>query len=248
MRRRPESCYVWVAKTHVCNGSEVGKTSVLLESHNMTRSLCAAVATVAFLVLAQAEPARAGAILFTDRADFNAAVGGTTLLDFEEPNTCQPRQNDPGTCVATYGGLIQFYFDHAGFPAPPGQPMPNAIPFGLGGQTVGTALLQPVSAMGFDLIPSGAGVRVQVGGQTYTLEKPQFFGFLFDSPMTGGLPIVDQPMSIGQPPGPGGPLVGQALSVFALDNLVLQTIPEPATLLTFGAAASFLLGFRRRAR
>ena len=126
--------------------------------------------------------------------------------------------------------------------------MPNAIPFGLGGQTVGTTLLQPVSAMGFDLIPSGAGVRVQVGGQTYNLEKPQFFGFLFDSPMTGGLPIVDQPMSIGQPPGPGGPLVGQALSVFALDNLVLQTVPEPATLLTFGAAASFLLGFRRRAR
>ena len=147
MRPRPESCYVWVATTHVCNGSEVGKTSVLLESHNMTRSLCAAVATVAFLVLAQAEPARAGAILFTDRADFNAAVGGTTLLDFEEPNTCQPRQNDPGTCVATYGGLIQFFFDHAGFPAPPGQPMPTAIPFGLGGQTVGTALLQPVSAM-----------------------------------------------------------------------------------------------------
>ena len=33
------------------NGSEVGKTSVLLESYNMTRSLCAAVATVAFLVL-----------------------------------------------------------------------------------------------------------------------------------------------------------------------------------------------------
>ena len=80
MRRRPESCFVWVAKTHVSNRSEVGKTSVLLESYNMTRSLCAAVATVAFLVLAQAEPARAGAILFTDRADFNAAVGGTTLL------------------------------------------------------------------------------------------------------------------------------------------------------------------------
>ena len=137
----------------------------------MTRSLCAAVATVAFVFLAQAEPARAGAILFTDRADFNAAVGGTTLLDFEEPNTCQPRPNDPGTCVATYGGLIQFSFDHAGFPAPPGQPMPNAIPFGVGGQTVGTALLQPVTAMGFDLIPFGPGVRVQVFGQTYTLEQ-----------------------------------------------------------------------------
>jgi hypothetical protein len=220
----------------------------LLESCNMTRSLCAAVATVAFVFLAQAVPARAGAILFTDRADFNAAVGGTTLLDFEEPNTCQARPNDPGTCVATYGGLIQFSFDHAGFPAPPGQPMPNAIPFGLGGQTVGTALLQPVTAMGFDLIPFGPGVRVQVFGQTYTLEKPQFFGYLFDSPMTGSLPIVGLPLLIGQPPGPGGQLVGQTLSVFALDNLALQPIPEPATLLTFGAAASFLLGFRRRAR
>ena len=244
MWRRPESCFVWVGKPHVSNRSEVGKTSVLLESYNMTRSLCAAVATVAFLVLAQAEPARAGAILFTDRADFNAAVGGTTLLDFEEPNTCQPRQNDPGTCVATYGGLIQFTFDHAGFPAPPGQPMPNAIPLGAGGQNVGTALLQPVSALGFDLIPFGSGVRVQVGGQTYTLEKPQFFGFLFDSPLTGELPLVGQSLPTGQPPGPGG----QTFSVFALDNLVLQTIPEPATLLTFGAAASFLLGFRRRAR
>jgi PEP-CTERM motif len=80
------------------------------------------------------------------------------------------------------------------------------------------------------------------------LEKPQFFGYLFDSPMTGALPIVGEPLLIGQPPGPGGQPVGQTLSVFALDNLALQTIPEPATLLTFGAAASFLLGFRRRAR
>jgi hypothetical protein len=213
----------------------------------MNRSLCATLAAVAFLLLVHAAPAQAGAILFTDRAAFNEAVGGgTTFLDFEELTTCQPRQNDPGTCVATYSGLIQFWFDHAGFPAPPGDPMPHAIPFDVGGQTVGTVLLQPVTAMGFDLIPVGQGVRVQVGGQVYALDQPQFFGFLFDGPVTGGLPIVGQPLMIGQPPGPGGQPIGQTLSVFALDNLVLQTIPEPATLLTFGAAASLLLGFRRR--
>jgi PEP-CTERM motif-containing protein len=210
----------------------------------MTRSLCAAVATVAFLSVTQVAPAQAGAILFTDRTAFDQAVGGTTLLDFNNPTTCQQRPNDPGTCVASYGGLVQFWFDHAGFPAPPGDPMPPAIPFGLGGQTVGTTLLQPVTAMGFDLIPLGTGVRVQVGGQSYNLDKPQFFGFLFDSPFTGSLPVAGQPL-FGGPPGFAAPF-GETLSVFALDNLSLQTVPEPATLLTFGAAASFLLGFRRR--
>ena len=211
----------------------------------MTRSLCA-VGAAALLVLGQAATAQAGAILFTDRASFNSAVGSTILLDFEEPTKCQPRAGDPGTCIASYGGLVQFWFDFAGFPVPPGQNMPNAIPFGVGGQSVGTFLLEPVTAVGFDLAPLGGPVRVQVGGQTYTLEKPQFFGFLFDSPLTGSLPLVGQPLIISQPPGLGSQPIGQPVSLFSMDNLVLQTIPEPATLLTFGAAASFLLGIRRR--
>jgi hypothetical protein len=208
----------------------------------MTRSLCAVGAAV-LLVLGQAATAQAGAILFTDRDAFNSAVGATTLLDFEETTTCQPRPGDPGTCVASYGGLVQFWFDFAGFPAPPGQPMPKAIPFGAGGQSVGTTLLEPVTAVGFDLAPLGGPVRVQVGGQTYTLEKPQFFGFLYDSPFTGSLPLVGQPIPFSQPPGLNGP-VGP-VSLFTMDNLVLQTVPEPATFFTFGAAASFLLGRRR---
>jgi hypothetical protein len=211
----------------------------------MTRHLSVTLSAAAFLFLGYVAPAQAGAIMFSDRTAFNQAVGSSTLLDFEETTLCQQRPGDPSSCVASYGGLIQFWFDHAGFPAAPGEPMPQAIPFGIGGQTVGTVLLQPVTALGFDLIPVGQGVRVQVGGQVYSLDQPQFFGFLYDSPMTGGLPIVGLPLLIGQPPGPGGQLVGQTLSVFALDNLAIQAIPEPATLLTFGAAASCLIGFRR---
>ena len=118
------------------------------------------------------------------------------------------------------------------FPAPPGQPMPNDHSVWSGGQTVGTALLQPVSAM-VDPIPSGAGVHVQVGGPDGTLEKPQFFGFLFDASTTGwASDCRPVPMSIGQPgPAPGGPPgVGQALSRCSLSTtLALQTVPEPAT-------------------
>jgi hypothetical protein len=213
----------------------------------MKRSLCA-VGAAALLVLGQAATARAGAILFTDRDAFKDAVGATTLLDFNEPTTCQQRPGDPQTCIASYGGLVQFWFDFAGFPVAPGQPMPPAIPFGVGGQSVGTVLLQPVTAVGFDLAPLGGPVRVQVGGQIYMLEQPQFFGFLFDTPLTGSLPLVGQPLPLSQPPGPGGLPFGAPVSLFTMDNLLVQTIPEPATILTFGAAASFLLGLRRRGR
>jgi hypothetical protein len=62
-----------------------------------------------------------------------------------------------------------------------------------------------------------------------------------------GRPIANsKTLFVGQPPGPNGQSLGPSLSLFAPDNLALQSIPEPATLLTFGATASLLLGLRRR--
>jgi hypothetical protein len=210
----------------------------------MIRYLSVTLSAAAFLLWGQVAPAQAGAILYSDRTAFNQAVGNSTFLDFEEPTKCLPLPYDPGTCTATYGGLIQFWYDHVGFPVPPGENMPHAIPYGLGSQQVVTVLFEPVMAIGFDLRPVTPGARVQFGSQTYDLDQPQFFGFLFDSPLTGVVPLYSLPLLDGQSLGPSGQ--SYVLSQFTLDNLAVQTIPEPATLLTFGATASLLLGLRRR--
>jgi PEP-CTERM motif-containing protein len=114
------------------------------------------------------------------------------------------------------------------------------------GQTSFHEFLRPVTAIGFDLVGITPGDPFEAppmsefsfAGTNFVLpfglfNSPIFFGAIFDTPQSF---IPAQAVGV---PGPTLPLG------FVIQNLEVTTVPEPATFLLFGTAASALVGFGR---
>jgi hypothetical protein len=186
--------------------------------------------------------ANASTILFTNRDVFDATVQPNREIVFDA---------DSGDCVRigarcdyTYDSLLALIYDVGGVGL-------LGDRLGLGpwnGQTSGYEFLEPITAIGFDLVeirtptrqtlnPDGtysedispqpaqfgfAGTVFQFGPGNVGM--PQFFGASFDQPTTGF---------------PAGAFVNYQTHLggsawFAIKNLSVKTVPEPSTLLLLG--------------
>ena len=187
-------------------------------------------------------PLEASPVLFLDRA---------TFTDVAQPNRALPLQGlgvsnctfvFPGPfCQVNFDNLLFVNYDFAGI---------GLFNDGVGldwvfGLSAFHSLL-PVDAIGFDLVrilkgsaspPSGTFFGFTFAGTHFNVPlgaEPIFFGATFDTPQTT-IPAHIAPGGI------SGPQDG-----FVITNLVVRTVPEPATLTLFGVAGFALLGLRRR--
>ncbi len=216
-----------------------------LEGHLALVRLTAVFALFASL-LASPSPAGADPIVFTSRVAFDAALtepaGPVQTIDLINPVI----SGDPSRFIVrfTYDNLVQMSGDIQIHP-----PTFGMFPF------VSMSFLEPVLAFGFDVTPVPPGgfcpsfplpcpdpvARVDFFGETYTFTAPGFLGILLDEtlPANSVVPLVPRFLA--------EPLPGQTISesAFRMSDLTVQTVPEPATWLLFGAAASALL-FRKR--
>jgi hypothetical protein len=204
-----------------------------------------AVATIAGLVfLAQGRIVEGAPIVFTDRAAFDAATQPNLFDDFSAPVQCAVT---PPFCDITYSG-VTFRFDSPDYPM-----SPASAPLSLGALDVGPtfvvgATFSPSTAIGFDVFQLGSlpfGLRVmprirqadgtEIFGASMTVSTPGFFGLhLNDGSLLTGLGL--------------SPIQTSGSETLAgIDNLSRSVaVPEPATLVLFGAGAVALLARRRR--
>ena len=201
---------------------------------------CLVVTIAGALFLAQAQTIEAGPVVFTDRTAFNAAAQPNMFEDFSAPVQCHFVNS---FCDLTYSGLT-FSYDIADLPGIP-IVTPQAIDFlNVGPDFAVSVKFSPLTALGFDVMPLGNefGLKVtprirqldgtEAFGDAMTLLSPGFFGFYVnDGTVLTGLGLApNQPAS----------------TLVAIDNLAASVpVPEPATLLLFGAGASALLAGRR---
>jgi hypothetical protein len=206
---------------------------------------CVGVTLAGLLFLAQSRSTEAAPIVFNDRAAFDAAAQPNVFDDFSAPVQCTVVNT---FCHLTYSG-VTFVYDVADFPIVPFGP-PQSIGFMNVGPTFVVGMdFSPLTALGFDVSPVGDfGLKlfprilqpdgVEIFGAAFTMTQPGFFGLAFDdgSVLTGLGLLPNQP----------------AETVVAIDNLAATapvagavTVPEPATLLLFGAGAAVVLGRRR---
>jgi len=195
--------------------------------------------------------ADASAIIFTDRDAFNAAVQPNARVGFDEPGHVSCDFNAGCLPFLVFdGGLFRLREDFEVFASSNtsivnGQIVLNSLTIGgFGFSSVGTTV--PSLAVGFDVTPVGGPVTLTViaGASpfpTFALNAPQFLGFLFDDPSTQlGWVVAPPNLCPGFEPQPGC-----RTSVAVIDNISLRTVPEPATVLLFGAGATL---FTRRKR
>ena len=191
----------------------------------MTRKLCPVPAALVLLAMGWATRAESAPILFTDRDAFNQAVGDSTVVTFDQPEACT-YDFVRRTCTVTYDNLVTFVFDAVGGVGVNS----DSITLGRSGLAANGRVIMPVTAFGFDVIDAGQGL-VPFGGQWFQLNGPQFFGLLSDTPFMPQFGYA--PLGFTAP--------------YSIDNLVVKTVPEPATvvLISLGCAA---IGLSRRRR
>jgi hypothetical protein len=194
------------------------------------------VAVVLFLLVSA--PLQAAPIIFLDRDTFLQAVQPNRAISFEaRPFPCDTFSVESDFCQRTSDdGLLSVTYDlhDVGFGGD--TIFINRGPAGLGASH---QFLTPVTAIGFDLggillgSPPPTTFNFTFAGTTFalpgTLTEPQFFGAILEGPVNG------IPADAGHPG-----------ARFFISNLVVQTVPEPGTLLLFGTAAAGILGSRRR--
>jgi hypothetical protein len=205
---------------------------------------CVVVAIAGLVFTVQSRIVEAAPIVFTDRAAFNAAAQPNLFDDFSAPVQCAVT---PPFCDLTFSG-VTFRFDSPDFPI-----SPASAPQSLGALDVGPtfavgATFGPSTAIGFDVLQLGAlpfGLSVvprirqsdgtEIIGATMTVSTPGFFGLhVNDGSVLTGLGLFPVQTS-----GSG--------TIAGIDNLARSvTVPEPATLVLFGAGAAALLARRRR--
>ena len=199
-------------------------------------------AVLAFVVLCAFAPvAEADAILFNDRAAFDAAVSGYQLFsDFPITGF----DHGASLVIGNYGG-IEFSgdFGSVNFGETLGATSP---PFT---SQLGTAITAPVTAVGFDLVQS-----------SYTPDYVQSFpnSFIFSIGTAAGLNLNalvtaqsffgvllldDTFANMSFQSGPAGCACS---TTFAIDNLRVQSVPEPRTMSLVFLGLGSLLVFRRK--
>jgi len=199
-------------------------------------------AVLAFVVLcAFASAAEANAILFNDRAAFDAAVS-----DYQLFSNFGITGFDHGASLVkgNYGG-IEFSgdFGSVAFGATLGATSP---PFT---SQLGTAITAPVTAVGFDLVQS-----------SYTPDDVQSFpnSFIFSIGTAGGLNVSAQLTAqsffgvlllddtFANMAFQSGWAGCACTTTFAIDNLRVQSVPEPRTMSLVFLGLGSLLVFRRK--
>jgi hypothetical protein len=177
----------------------------------------------------------ASPFFFTDRSAFDLAVGAYERFDFEDLVPCPVYDPTTKTCRQTFGA-VNFAFDPAGLPSA------GELALGKGGQSFGTFLSGPITALGFDIVGGSPGSFLKIalltsaGDPFFTTLSgtavPAFFGALITDGAFTGLAL-----SVGPP---------ASQPIVEIDNLAVQSVPEPATLLLFGSAAFVLVRYRNR--
>jgi hypothetical protein len=202
----------------------------------------------------------AAPILFTDRAAFTAIVQPDRAVVFGADSNDSHWLANFSVCSYTFDGLFNVAYDVSGI--------------GLLGDTVGQGpyggygvsgqgFLQPVLAIGFDLVglptppkhildahgnvisfdSSPQPAQFHFAGTTFQFAAggaglPQFFGVLFDAPVAGNIPgsaTIDYCCGYGN-------LIG-----FNIQNLAAKSVPEPSTILLFSSGIIALWQGRRYA-
>jgi hypothetical protein len=213
--------------------------------------------TLSIAVLASIQPVEASAILFTDRAEFNAALNGEYQLFTDFPVT-DFSLISALVAIGDYGGLrfagdpfntIQFGASLSSYPRPD-----------RGGLLAPVALTQPVTAIGFDLVASN--VYFPAGFGSFDFSSPNTTDALFSFETGNGLVVQtglapatffgvllrdDVFRSLGWATGayPGCGFCAKSVSI---DNLAVQSVPEPSSaLLLFTGVSALLVARRRRA-
>jgi hypothetical protein len=208
------------------------------------RASCRALSVVV-VSLVMADSLEASPVLFPDRATFTNVAQPNRTLPLQGLSVSNCDFVFPGPfCHATFDNLLFVNYDFAGI---------GLFNDGVGidwvfGLSAAHSFLTPVTAIGFDLVrilpagfaqgpPSADFFGFSFAGTQFAIplgSDPIFFGAIFDTPQT------TIPAHV-VPGGVSGPQDG-----FVITNLAVRTVPEPATLALFGAAAALLLGARRR--
>jgi hypothetical protein len=186
-------------------------------------------------------PATAVPLLFTDRAVFNAAVGDTILITFDEPLSFQPSGPSFTDQVAIVDGIFRVGGDHAGLvPATTMQPGSVGLVANTG---FGAGTLDPVLAFGVDVTPhtpicgptcdfviAGFGMA----GTSFRITQPQFIGFLFTEPTSVGISASNFGLVVDSTP-------YNIFSRIAIDNVAIKTVPEPSILFLLGLSLTAVI-------
>ena len=185
------------------------------------------------LIAARAE---ATTIVYPDRDAFNAAAGNTTLLTFDEAPPCFRPDGGLFICRFDYG-VIEVQYEPSSPPAPP------YIRYSQIERPVFTQLQEPLTAIGFDVIPLDTAARFSLFGFAVSTTTPAFVGFVNDD----GTPFTSFEINHFN-----CPEQFRAACSFTIDNMAVQPVqpvPESDTFwLEAFCAALFLLSAAHRPR
>jgi hypothetical protein len=174
-------------------------------------------------------PALALPIIFTDRAAFDAAAGDHTLLTLDAPDRIAFNIFESVAYRATYQDLITFTFDYVGGVGV----QPGYVVLGVTGLAASGSVLQPVTAFGFDITSVDSSLvslpLIESSGFVISLTGLQFLGLVSHTPFVAGISNYNN-------------------STFAIDNLAIQSVPEPSTLWLLGFGLAGLVAWHARQR
>jgi hypothetical protein len=182
-------------------------------------------------VLGSERAATAAAILFTDRAAFEAAIGNHQTLTMDDPAVHGPHStpDDFDGFIVNYDDAVDFWFDISGMGTVDG-----SLLLGASHQSGWGHMLTPTTAFGFDVVQADPFVQMLIAGFAFTPATIGFFGIVSDAPLD---PNFSWTVT-------GPQIDGRAV----IDNVTIKAVPEPATWVLVGLGSGLVLWTRRRAR